>query len=115
MFWTTKILFCLPAGIGKYYYLDIVYFLYTKICLLPICRTVKVWSLRSQGDGSAVMNPQWSYSQHKKSTFFVTFLAATQHAASCDSTVHVWDPFVGTGVHQVIEIFTLVLSRINEI
>ena len=83
--------------------------------MLPICRTVKVWSLRSQGDGSAVMNPQWSYSQHKKSTFFVTFLAATQHAASCDSTVHVWDPFVGTGVHQVIEIFTLVLSRINEI
>ena len=64
-------------------------------------KTVKVWSLRSQGDGSAVMTPQWSYNMHKKSVFSVYFMESMSMSVSCDSTIHVWDPFVGTGVHQV--------------
>ena len=28
-------------------------------------------------------------------------------AVSCDSTIHIWDPFVGTGVHQVSSPFIL--------
>ena len=64
-------------------------------------KTVKVWSLRSQGDGSSVMNPQWSYNLHKKSVMSVYFMDSMNLAVSCDSTIHIWDPFVGTGVHQV--------------
>lgn len=31
----------------------------------------------------------------------VFFLDNINLAVSCDSTIHIWDPFVGTGVHQV--------------
>ncbi len=64
-------------------------------------KTVKVWSLRSQGDGTAKVGSQWTYSLHKRSVFFVTFLERARLAVSCDSAVHVWDPFVGSVVHQV--------------
>ena len=64
-------------------------------------KTVKVWSLRSQGDGTATVNPQWSYGMHKKSVMSVYFLDNINLAVSCDTSIHIWDPFVGTGVHQV--------------
>lgn len=64
-------------------------------------KTVKVWSLRSQGDGTSSINPSWSYNMHKKSIFSVHFLDNINLAVSCDTTIHIWDPFVGTGVHQV--------------
>ena len=64
-------------------------------------RTVKIWSLRSQGDGTSTIGPQWTYSSHKKSIATVSFLESIRLAVSCDTTVHIWDPFVGSAVHQI--------------
>ncbi|KAK3878610.1 hypothetical protein Pcinc_016771 [Petrolisthes cinctipes] len=64
-------------------------------------KTVKLWSLRNQGDGSAHICAQWTYTGHKKSVFGVTFSDAMRYAASCDSTVHVWDPFICAGIKQL--------------
>ena len=64
-------------------------------------RTVKVWSLRSSGDGTTTVNPQWTYGMHKKSVMSVFFMENINLAVSCDTSIHIWDPFVGTGVHQV--------------
>ncbi|XP_059094750.1 WD repeat-containing protein 81-like [Tigriopus californicus] len=64
-------------------------------------RTVKVWSLRSQGDGNSNMSCQWTYPHHKKSVYSVFFKERLRHVVSHDSTVHVWDPFVGMSVFQM--------------
>jgi len=66
-------------------------------------KTVKVWSLRSQGDGSESVGPQWTFAQHKKGVFFTTasFIENLRQVASCDGVIHLWDPFVGAAVSQV--------------
>ena len=65
-------------------------------------RTVKIWSIRSQGDGSTAATPQWTYGSHKKSICAVSFLESLRLAVSSDSTaIHVWDPFVGSSIHQI--------------
>ncbi|XP_064623672.1 WD repeat-containing protein 81-like [Lineus longissimus] len=61
-------------------------------------KTVKLWAIRSNGDGSMKSGCQWTYTAHKKSVFAVTFLESIRVAATCDSTVHLWDPFVGMGI-----------------
>uniref|UniRef100_A0A0K2UX53 Putative LOC100169061 [Acyrthosiphon pisum] n=1 Tax=Lepeophtheirus salmonis TaxID=72036 RepID=A0A0K2UX53_LEPSM len=63
-------------------------------------KTVKVWSLRSQNDETSLVVPQWTYTLHKKSVFSVTYLENNSYVASCDSTIHIWDPFVGSSIHQ---------------
>ncbi|KAL4239028.1 WD repeat-containing protein 81 [Mactra antiquata] len=64
-------------------------------------KTVKLWSLNSFSDGSGRSRCQWSYDQHKKSVFSVAYLENLRLVASCDSTVHVWDPFTGDTLRKL--------------
>lgn len=64
-------------------------------------KTIKLWSLRNQGDGSAISQCNWTYAGHKKGVLSLTFLETLRLAVSTDSVVHVWDPFMETVVSQL--------------
>lgn len=52
-------------------------------------KTAKIWSLRNQGKGSAVLGCQLTYSGHQKPVAAVELLERTDTVASCDGTVQV--------------------------
>ncbi|KAJ9590475.1 hypothetical protein L9F63_016506, partial [Diploptera punctata] len=66
-------------------------------------KTVKLCNLINfiQGDGSAVSQCQWTYTGHRKTVLAITFLESLRLVASCDSVVHLWDPFMGCVVSQL--------------
>ena len=59
-------------------------------------KTARVWSLHSQG-----VSASYVYQQHRKPLLGVCFVDTTRLAASCDGSIHLWDPFVGTSVRQL--------------
>lgn len=64
-------------------------------------KTARVWSLHSQGDGNSCVSASYVYQQHRKPLLGVCFVDTTRLAASCDGSIHLWDPFVGTSVRQL--------------
>ncbi|MEQ2188700.1 hypothetical protein GOODEAATRI_017651, partial [Goodea atripinnis] len=56
-------------------------------------KTVKLWPLYNHGDGTKEVEPRLTYSEHRKSVFYVGQLESSQEVVSCDGTVHVWDQY----------------------
>ncbi|XP_066551836.1 WD repeat-containing protein 81 isoform X2 [Amia ocellicauda] len=78
----------------------------TAKCLAPLTgedfflsgskdKTVRLWPLYNQGDGTQDIEPRLTYAEHRKSVFYVGQLEALQEVVSCDGTVHLWDQFTG--------------------
>ncbi|XP_047247224.1 WD repeat-containing protein 81 [Girardinichthys multiradiatus] len=63
-------------------------------------KTVKLWPLYNHGDGTKEVEPRLTYSEHRKSVFYVGQLESSQEVVSCDGTVHVWDQYTGKQIHS---------------
>ncbi|CAD5211008.1 unnamed protein product [Bursaphelenchus okinawaensis] len=60
-------------------------------------KTVKVWSIKTSEEAS---QSQWTYRNHTKPIQDVLFMPVSSTIVSADSSVHVWDPFRGSVIHQ---------------
>ncbi|CAD5215329.1 unnamed protein product [Bursaphelenchus xylophilus] len=60
-------------------------------------KTVKVWSIKTSEEASQC---QWTYRNHTKPIQDVLFMPVSSMIVSADSSVHVWDPFRGSVIHQ---------------
>ena len=70
-------------------------------------RTVKLWSIKNQNKLSNKKTCQWTYAQHKRPVFGLLFIESLRMCASCDGSIHVWDPFVGKKLFQLGKIILL--------
>lgn len=78
----------------------------TTKCLAPLAgedyflsgskdKTVKLWPLYNHGDGTKEVEPRLTYSDHRKSVFYVGQLETSLEVVSCDGTVHLWNQYTG--------------------
>ncbi|XP_019943786.2 WD repeat-containing protein 81 [Paralichthys olivaceus] len=83
----------------------------TTKCLSPLAgedyflsgskdKTVKLWPLYNHGDGTQEVEPRLTYTDHRKSIFYVGQLEASQEVVSCDGTVHLWDQYTGKQIRS---------------
>ncbi|GAA6109657.1 WD repeat-containing protein 81 [Tachysurus ichikawai] len=83
----------------------------TVKCLAPVAgedyfisgskdKTVKIWPLYNHGDGTREVEPKLTYTEHRKSVFYVSQIEALQEVVSCDGTVHIWDQFTGKQIRS---------------
>ncbi|XP_065137112.1 WD repeat-containing protein 81 [Paramisgurnus dabryanus] len=81
----------------------------TAKCLAPLAgedyflsgskdKTVKLWPLYNNGDGTREVEARLTYTDHRKSVLYVGQLEALQEVVSCDGTVHLWDQFTGKNI-----------------
>ncbi|KAG7479942.1 WD repeat-containing protein 81 [Solea senegalensis] len=83
----------------------------TTKCLAPLAgedyflsgskdKTVKLWPLYNHGDGTQEVEPRLTYSEHRKSIFYVGQLETSQEVVSCDGTIHLWDQYTGKWIRS---------------
>lgn len=53
------------------------------------------YEINFQGDGNSISHCQYTYTRHRKSVLSVAYLEKLRMVASCDSSVHIWDPWCG--------------------
>ncbi|KAM4795186.1 WD repeat-containing protein 81 [Rhinophrynus dorsalis] len=58
-------------------------------------KTVRLWPLYNYGDGTREIEPRLTYTEHKRSVFYVGQLESMQQLVSCDGGVCIWDQFTG--------------------
>ncbi|XP_061537812.1 WD repeat-containing protein 81 [Phycodurus eques] len=63
-------------------------------------KTVKLWPLYNRGDGTQEVEPRLTYTDHRKSVFYVGQLEASQEVVSCDGMVHLWDQYTGRQIRS---------------
>ncbi|KAM8975356.1 WD repeat-containing protein 81 [Pelodytes ibericus] len=63
-------------------------------------KTVRLWPLYNYGDGTREIEPRLTYSEHKKSVFYVGQLESVQQIVSCDGGVCIWDQFTGKTIRS---------------
>jgi WD repeat-containing protein 81 len=60
-------------------------------------KTVKLWSIKTIEEVSTC---QWTYQKHTKSVNDLVFFPALSYIASAAESIHIWDPFRGSAIHQ---------------
>ncbi|XP_048586310.1 WD repeat-containing protein 81 isoform X1 [Nematostella vectensis] len=66
-------------------------------------KTVKLWSLSNHGGGTAQSASSCTYYHHSRGVFAVDMVESVRQAASCDGTVHIWDP-VSASTVSILEL-----------
>ncbi|KAG9485844.1 hypothetical protein GDO78_008757 [Eleutherodactylus coqui] len=56
-------------------------------------KTVRLWPLYNYGDGTRELDPRLTYTEHKKTVFYVGQLESVQQIVSCDGGVCIWDQY----------------------
>ncbi|XP_007894685.2 WD repeat-containing protein 81 [Callorhinchus milii] len=67
-------------------------------------KTVRLWPLYNFGDGTCEVDPRLTYSEHKKSVFYVHQMETLQEVVSCDGAVHMWDQYTGKPI-RIFDVF----------